>query len=491
MTDMTISNVNKQMIQGLVDQFNAQGIETSGAVNSADKTVTLTFSNASGETRSIKLGLPDLDKPTVEGGAKEQLAQVADKLEKLVADLKTTAGCTAVSTSPSTLFNVYALIALLQEVAQKERQLASEVRQTEHQAVQAAMQMSANDIRSAGKISESCGLVMAICATATAGLSAVTSVASGIATVKANSNANLSGTKTDLKTAKADLSAAKKLNGETPLSNENADAIHNALEGNPELQAKFEAIRPGEEGKSSAMDAKIATAEKSLAGQEQIVTEKSGQFATTSNLAKEADASTPEGKNALKVRDTAAAELKVANEDVQQAKGTVKDLKMERSDDIMAVKKGLDDKIAAMPDGEEREALVQVRENFMAANKDPVVEGLSLKVDSCKNAYAEACDLSMKNGSAKWANGFKTCGEVCNQLGRAVDAWSGQSKSNAETEQQAVAKEDEARVEQERSLQDGSKDLFDSAKQMQQAVLEMRKAVEQMDAQLAQTIMRA
>jgi len=489
MTNINVSNVNRNMIQGLMDQFQADGVKATGTVNSADKTLTLTLTNQAGQAQTLVLGLPDLDNPNVDAKkAAEELDKVADKIESMVSSLKAS-GNSAGTVSASTLFDIYALIQTLQKVAQQQRKNASEMRQLSHQNVQNQLQASATDIRKAGAITASCGMAMAITSTVSSAVSVGMAGFSIGATAKANTAAGLGEAQTNLSAAKVDLKEAENANASGRMTSENIADISEALQNSPELQAKFDAIKPTGENANgpSAMDTRIQQSQTVVESQKNAVAAKTGELATAESAAQV-------GKNDAhlnEVRDQASKGLKAAKFDLKQGEQEVLDLKMERSDDIMAVKQGLDEKIAQMPEGPERAKLEAARDNFMGANKEPVVEGLKAKVETCKNEYAAACRLSTENGEAKRANAYKTCGDVIGQIGKTIDSFESVRKGNAETEQQARAKENEAYTEEARAELDAAKELYDDARQMQNSILEMRKAIEQMDAQLAQTVMRA
>ena len=139
--------------------------------------------NVDGETRTVSVSVPDdleipatVDQGTLEGLVDklketgvgltdEQVSQMKDSIAKLYAEASNAASTVAAKSTGKVLFDIYALLALMIEVAQSQRDAAREMRTAENLAVQKAIQNQADDQRSAANIGliigVTCGLISA------------------------------------------------------------------------------------------------------------------------------------------------------------------------------------------------------------------------------------------------------------------------------------------------------------------------------------------
>ena len=166
----------------------------SASVSIADKQITITITNGTA-TQSVSISVPDLG-PMDSVPDTEALQSIADKIVALAnsmaavgafnvdgtvgTELQAAIGRlqdslaqlsqSSSSTDPSmnmtntskALFDLYALMALMVEVAQKERDTSREIRLTENQQVQNSIKQQADEMRNAAVISLAFGIVSTV-----------------------------------------------------------------------------------------------------------------------------------------------------------------------------------------------------------------------------------------------------------------------------------------------------------------------------------------
>lgn len=110
-------------------------------------------------------GLVDKLKATGLGFTDEQVAQMKGAIAKLYADTQSALSSVASKSTGQVLFDLYALMALMIDVAQSQRDAAREMRTAENLAMQKAIQNQADDQRSAAMVGllvgVTCGIVSA------------------------------------------------------------------------------------------------------------------------------------------------------------------------------------------------------------------------------------------------------------------------------------------------------------------------------------------
>ena len=139
--------------------------------------------NVDGEAKTLNISVPDdleipetVDQSTLEGLVDklkgmdvgltdDQVAQMKDSIAKLYAEASAASSKVASKSTGKILFDIYALLALMIEVAQSQRDAARQMRTTENLAIQKAIQNQADDQRSAANIGliigVTCGLISA------------------------------------------------------------------------------------------------------------------------------------------------------------------------------------------------------------------------------------------------------------------------------------------------------------------------------------------
>ena len=139
--------------------------------------------NVNGEARTLTVSVPDdleipatVDQGTLEGLVDklkamdvgltdEQVAQMKSAIAKLYADTQSALSSVASKSTGQVLFDLYALMALMIDVAQSQRDAAREMRTAENLAMQKAIQNQADDQRSAAMVGllvgVTCGIISA------------------------------------------------------------------------------------------------------------------------------------------------------------------------------------------------------------------------------------------------------------------------------------------------------------------------------------------
>ena len=139
--------------------------------------------NVNGEARTLTVSVPNdleipetVDQGTLEGlvdklkatglgFTDEQVAQMKGAIAKLYADTQSALSSVASKSTGQVLFDLYALMALMIDVAQSQRDAAREMRTAENLAMQKAIQNQADDQRSAAMVGllvgVTCGIVSA------------------------------------------------------------------------------------------------------------------------------------------------------------------------------------------------------------------------------------------------------------------------------------------------------------------------------------------
>lgn len=268
----------------IVSRFNevakSKGVDASLSVG--DTGLSLTIGDAEGSVRTIPISVPDLDAPAAASDPEtlenitaqldalagqdilsdDQLHEVAGLVGQLSAILSKTeaseAGSTAnaaqtgatgasgvmgtraaVASKKSILFDIYALLALMQEVAQEQRNTAREIRQQENQNIISQIQSQAAKQRWAAVTGVIATAV--ICAVQVAAITYQTSAAGKAASTQANiaDSAGSAQANADLKTAvkiDAQLGDAKAINASVE-----AEALESPVgqEAINELKADF------------------------------------------------------------------------------------------------------------------------------------------------------------------------------------------------------------------------------------------------------------
>ena len=187
-----LSSLGEVQQSGSVD--GKQNFTITTNVDGATKTVTVSVPDdleiPANVDQSTLNGLVDKLKATGLGFTDEQIAQMKDSIAKIYDDSTTAATSFASKSTGKVLFDLYALMALMIEVAQSQRDAAREMRTAENLSVQKAIQNQADEQRAAAMV----GMIVGItCGLASAAVSIGTMVGQGIAAKAQNQIMSQSG----------------------------------------------------------------------------------------------------------------------------------------------------------------------------------------------------------------------------------------------------------------------------------------------------------
>ena len=187
-----LSSLGEVQQAGSVD--GKQNFTITTNVDGATKTVTVSVPDdleiPANVDQSTLNGLVDKLKATGLGFTDEQIAQMKDAIAKIYDESTTAAKSFASKSTGKVLFDLYALMALMIEVAQSQRDAAREMRTAENLSVQKAIQNQADEQRAAAMV----GMIVGItCGLASAAVSIGTMAGQGIAAKAQNQIMSQSG----------------------------------------------------------------------------------------------------------------------------------------------------------------------------------------------------------------------------------------------------------------------------------------------------------
>ncbi|MBP5510391.1 MAG: type III secretion system translocon subunit SctB [Kiritimatiellae bacterium] len=278
-TNNATTQVNWQSVSDLMNASGNEGVN--GEITVSDKGVlTLTTKGADGVTRTATVTIPQLDAPEhpLDTAALQNLAdKLVAGLEKLAnGGILSEADFSLVMKQASTfsttvhsgntskaLFDLYALMALMVEVAQKQRDTAREIRQTENAQIQHAIQTQAEEMRNAAVIS----LVMGCVSTAISG------VMSGLAmynqakafTQQSDATSTLKGPSDMLKMTMLENDPAAASQMFTSVKNQTPEAIQTEVNGKfADARTLFQEQIGGAKNNTTAAETRLNTATERL-----------------------------------------------------------------------------------------------------------------------------------------------------------------------------------------------------------------------------------
>ena len=187
-----LSSLGEVQQSGSVD--GKQNFTITTNVDGAEKTVTVSVPTDLEIPETVDQGtlqgLVDKLKATGLGFTDDQIAQMKDAIAKIYDDSSAAASSFASKSTGKVLFDIYALMALMIEVAQSQRDAAREMRTAENLSVQKAIQNQADEQRAAAMV----GMIVGItCGLASAAVSIGTMAGQGIAAKAQNQIMSQSG----------------------------------------------------------------------------------------------------------------------------------------------------------------------------------------------------------------------------------------------------------------------------------------------------------
>lgn len=511
------------------------------AVQGADGNLTVTFTGANGLSQTVTIAPPALDEATgtlTEEGLADLRAKLDGAFDALKAALGRATTLSASDTAPATdaqkmLFDIYALMQLMLEIAQKERESARTQRQADLSREVADIRCQAEQQRTAARN----GLIMScvfsaasICAQAGTFFASSAAQASAAKMTKASgvdqAQQNLSllsaknGAETGANLAKAgksmtpgQLQAAKANFAKSETAKATLDNAVEQREAHIEASARGKAITAELDGKIASkqtevdrLTVEIETLESDIAqaGEARAAVGGKGESALDAELAEkktaltkaqgELDGLRAQREDALEAAGASDAKLQALNEKVKTA------------NDAYADALNLDQSQLEAKLGAKRLELTQLERN-PAANKAEIkaakaeiadleqqrtwgrayvtdqkmkggyTDSLAADIEAAEQSFGKATkmlehDAAYKAAEAR-AHGWQTAGDLLRQTGQLLDSVT-QSVTGM---QQAAATEYEAAAKTAEDARAESDDLATSAQQLVQSVLDLLQAI--------------
>lgn len=517
------------------------GVGGAQAVQGADGNLTVTFTGANGLSQTVTIAPPALDEATgtlTEEGLADLRAKLDGAFDALKAALGRATTFSASDTAPATdaqkmLFDIYALMQLMLEIAQKERESARTQRQADLSREVADIRCQAEQQRTAARN----GLIMScvfsaasICAQAGTFFASSAAQASAAKMAKASgvdqAQQNLSllsaknGAETGANLAKAgksmtpgQLQAAKANFAKSETAKATLDSAVEQREAHIEASARGKAITAELDGKIAPkqaevdrLTAEVETLESDIAqaGEARAAVGGKGESALDAELAEkktaltkaqgELDGLRAQREDALEAAGASDAKLQALNEKVKTANDAYVDaLNLDQSQleaklgakrleltqlerDPAANKAEIKAAKAEIADLEQQRTWgrAYVTDQKM---KGGYTDSLAADIEAAEQSFGKATkmlehDAAYKAAEAR-AHGWQTAGDLLRQTGQLLDSVT-QSVTGM---QQAAATEYEAAAKTAEDARAESDDLATSAQQLVQSVLDLLQAI--------------
>lgn len=511
------------------------------AVQGADGNLTVTFTGANGLSQTVTIAPPALDEATgtlTEEGLADLRAKLDGAFDALKAALGRATTLSASDTAPATdaqkmLFDIYALMQLMLEIAQKERESARTQRQADLSREVADIRCQAEQQRTAARN----GLIMScvfsaasICAQAGTFFASSAAQASAAKMTKASgvdqAQQNLSllsaknGAETGANLTKAgksmtpeQLQAAKANFAKSETAKATLDSAVEQREAHIEASARGKAITAELDGKIAPkqaevdrLTAEVETLESDIAqaGEARAAVGGKGESALDAELAEkktaltkaqgELDGLRAQREDALEAAGASDAKLQALNEKVKTANDAYVDaLNLDQSQleaklgakrleltqlerDPAANKAEIKAAKAEIADLEQQRTWgrAYVTDQKM---KGGYTDSLAADIEAAEQSFGKATkmlehDAAYKAAEAR-AHGWQTAGDLLRQTGQLLDSVT-QSVTGM---QQAAATEYEAAAKTAEDARAESDDLATSAQQLVQSVLDLLQAI--------------
>lgn len=511
------------------------------AVQGADGNLTVTFTGANGLSQTVTIAPPALDEATgtlTEEGLADLRAKLDGAFDALKAALGRATTLSASDTAPATdaqkmLFDIYALMQLMLEIAQKERESARTQRQADLSREVADIRCQAEQQRTAARN----GLIMScvfsaasICAQAGTFFASSAAQASAAKMTKASgvdqAQQNLSllsaknGAETGANLTKAgksmtpeQLQAAKANFAKSETAKATLDSAVEQREAHIEASARGKAITAELDGKIAPKQAEVDRLTVEVETLESDIAQAGEARAAVGGKGESAlDAELAEKKTALTKAQGELDGLRAQREDALEAAGAsdaklqALNEKVKTANDAYADALNLDQSQLEAKLGAKRLELTQL-ERDPAANKAEIkaakaeiadleqqrtwgrayvtdqkmkggyTDSLAADIEAAEQSFGKATkmlehDAAYKAAEAR-AHGWQTAGDLLRQTGQLLEGIT-QSVTGM---QQAAATEYEAAAKTAEDARAESDDLATSAQQLVQSVLDLLQAI--------------
>lgn len=511
------------------------------AVQGADGNLTVTFTGANGLSQTVTIAPPALDEATgtlTEEGLADLRAKLDGAFDALKAALARATTLSASDTAPATdaqkmLFDIYALMQLMLEIAQKERESARTQRQADLSREVADIRCQAEQQRTAARN----GLIMScvfsaasICAQAGTFFASSAAQASAAKMAKASgvdqAQQNLSllsaknGAETGANLAKAgksmtpgQLQAAKANFAKSETAKATLDNAVEQREAHIEASARGKAITAELDGKIASKQAEVDRLTVEIETLESDIAQAGEARAAVGGKGESAlDAELAEKKTALTKAQGELDGLRAQREDALEAAGAsdaklqALNEKVKTANDAYADALNLDQSQLEAKLGAKRLELTQLERN-PAANKAEIkaakaeiadleqqrtwgrayvtdqkmkggyTDSLAADIEAAEQSFGKATKMLEHNADYRAAearaHGWQTAGDLLRQTGQLLEGIT-QSVTGM---QQAAATEYEAAAKTAEDARAESDDLAASAQQLVQSVLDLLQAI--------------
>ena len=477
---------NWEKLASMLEAGNTESVKN-GTINLDKGQITITVNDGTG-TQSVNVSVPDLG--TVDGAPDtEALKTLADKIMAVAAALsapgsvaadgtlsaelkdavsKLEASLAASGAQPTSantvntskvLFDIYALMALMVEVAQKQRDTSREIRLVENQQVQNSIRQQAADIRSAAIISLGFGIASAVVSGA---MSAVAMYKQGQAydqQAKAATELN-----TPMENLKSAQLAASPAAAEANLQSVTAKTPQNIID---RVAQKFDAAKTDFVRDITAADTRLQTAEhnQDVAGDELTTIRNRQPPASAEEIKVKADAYDNASDEVLAAKQNRAS--------IEKSFFDKLDTQLKANEVEIKTKEGLGEDVTALK--QENTYLRAYTAKLKASHASDSTKNLDLSVAQNKYDFAKrAMELDNKfMGSQKMMNRWMGIQQLQMSLAQMANA-SGNMISQMV---QAQATMEGAEQTQHNEQLDQIKDLFSQAETVIQAVIQLMQAV--------------
>lgn len=471
---ISLNNIGYSDLQQIVEGLNAGGVQATLGEKAVNNTTTVTIT-VNGRTANVQVALPEIDPPQTDA---TEFSNVTGQLESLANKLSEGEG------SGDGLCSLYELTELLLRLAQQQRKNASELRSSEHKALQSNLQSQAEGTRNTAASVASTNRGAAIAQSIVQVIGVGLQVFGGIKQMSAYNNSSAGATSNEIGAAQDSIKAFDKVNVQA--TNEVSD---NTVE------------QIGDKSKAAFIDLKQARNEKAALVREsetalqerETAKGKVDQISQAIDNAEDGEkVKLPNGQGGeIEVtREEAETQLKQANqeyltkcENVDTAQKKVDQATIKVADKAVALRQAMKEDLAGVPQpkkGAEPTDAQKAEKEVLSSLRDDVREGLTKKLDTLKETYENQVSGALHSKEMKKADMWGIFAQFGVQITQSIAGSITAGSHEEEGEGQAQGKELEAKAESHRGEVDKAKELQDQAAQLIQNVLEMARTITRM-----------
>ncbi len=533
MQTVSFNNLSQQSIQGIIDSFSANGVTASAQVDPAGgNSMTITLTGANGVTQSIAVNFVAIDGPG--DAASAELEDLTALLDEMAAGLTSPSTPPSVGFPPSGLFQLFEIMNLMLEVAQKQRQTYAAMQQADHAKIQASLESQYEAGMQAAAQAYGEAINGCIFQAVMTGVSTVMSIASIGMSIKGMASSDVNSTKADLKAATADLKGAQKLDGDSTLTMTKSEAESLGIKLDADgVKVDGDTVTVPREAAMKAMSEKGAISEQTMEQRAKVVDDQK----QVANLKGEIDTAKQQRTDLQTQLDGDKAKLQTAKSDLAKLEGTKPDPskpdEVKAHTDAIANKKAeitkLEESIGANetavekinvklekqlePDLEKaqmtaakdaasyknaleadleanassgkvpNELLQKVVKAETAGMKQTMVEGLEIQTNKAREAYGQSLDSIRNSKEMKWADNLSSFSQILNSVGNTAASFYQAESQKIQQEASALQKMYESNQEGLRADLDAVKELYAQTADMMSSIRQSLLAILNAEAQ--------